>query len=128
MHAVRRSLPYLGACFTEVHVDMIYKKLLSRILSSSMDANDDDFYNAQLSTLMATTRGDNSTPPAGHTAQETTKAAAKDAPKAAEGAAGATVAGAQEAGKAALIARIAALKQQAATTGATGDDDIPLEE
>ena len=58
MYAVRRQIPYLGCCYTQKHVDMLYTKLRSRILSAAMDANDSDLYDAQLSTLVTTKRED----------------------------------------------------------------------
>ena len=52
MYAVRRQIPYLGCCLTQTHVNLLYAKLRSRILTSALDANDTDLYDAQLSTLV----------------------------------------------------------------------------
>ncbi len=51
MYSVRKQIPYLGCCFTSAHIDMLYSKLRSKILSAAMDANDADLYDPNLSTL-----------------------------------------------------------------------------
>ena len=58
MFAVRKQIPYLGACFTEAHCNLLYSKLRSRILSSAMDANDTDLYDPNLSSLITSCRKD----------------------------------------------------------------------
>ena len=56
MYSVRKQIPYLGCCFTSAHIDMLYSKLRSKILSAAMDANDADLYDPNLSTLVASCR------------------------------------------------------------------------
>ena len=58
MFAVRKQIPYLGVCFTQTHIDLLYSKLRSRILSAAMDANDFELYDVNLASLVTSSRKD----------------------------------------------------------------------
>ena len=114
MHAVRCQIPYVGCCFTPTHVDMLYAKLRSRILSAAMDANDTDLYNAQLSTLVTSKCGE---------ATATGQDGSKDEGKTPEGAKPSGTA-LPNAATQALLDRIASIKGQATASGSGADEDI----
>ena len=44
-------IPYFGLCFTTEHMDLLYKRLTSRVLSAMLNAND-QLYDSKLAELV----------------------------------------------------------------------------
>ncbi|CAK0890745.1 unnamed protein product [Prorocentrum cordatum] len=122
MYAVRKQIPYLGVCFTDAHVELLYSKLRSRILSAAMDANDLDLYDVNLSPLVTYTRKDATTPTKDSSGSQSascvTPVAGGSAPIGGSTPAAAVVKGAAD--RQSLLDRINAMKQQ--STAAAGQD------
>ncbi|CAK0836438.1 unnamed protein product [Prorocentrum cordatum] len=122
MYAVRKQIPYLGVCFTDAHVELLYSKLRSRILSAAMDANDLDLYDVNLSSLVTSTRKDATTPTKDSSGSQSagcvTPVAGGSTPIGGGTPAAAVVKGAAD--RQSLLDRINAMKQQ--STAAAGQD------
>jgi len=52
MVAIRAHIPYLGFCFTQEHVDLLYARLVSRVLAAKLDANDKELYDPSLANTL----------------------------------------------------------------------------
>ena len=46
LNSVRRRIPYIGICMTEVHRTLLQKKLISRCLTCMADPNEENLYDA----------------------------------------------------------------------------------
>ena len=126
--AFRNRIPYTGVTFTKLHTELLYKRLLSRVLSCMMDAND-SLYSSKLADVVskAAAKDTAATPvpkPKGTGSAGTTGATGSTTPTPTPGgSATGTTTGPGTDARAALLARISALKK-GSDVAVKEDDDV----